>query len=114
MPDAAKVKYIEDEAHTVPWLGGRLVLPGQVVEVPVEDVYAYTQQADRWEPYDAAAKKAHKQATEARDEQAALDAADLEARFGPAEPSEAAPDEPEPAEPAAPAAGPTPATTPED
>jgi hypothetical protein len=79
MSDVAKVKNIEDEAHTVPALGGRLVLPGQVVEVPVEDVYGYTQQADRWEPHDAAAKKVHKQAARRPRGCRGREAADLEA-----------------------------------
>lgn len=40
----------------VPWLGDRLVLSGQRVEVPDEDVYAYTQQEATWEAVDDSAK----------------------------------------------------------
>jgi hypothetical protein len=58
----AKVKNISGGDLTVPWLGGRLVLAGQVVEVPDDDTYAYTQQTSTWEPNDAKAKSAHKAA----------------------------------------------------
>jgi hypothetical protein len=58
----AKVKNISGGDLTVPWLGGRLVLAGQVVEVPDGDTYAYTQQTSTWEPNDAKAKSAHKAA----------------------------------------------------
>jgi hypothetical protein len=60
--DTAKVRNISGEDLLVGWLNGRLVLDGQAVEVPLEDVYAYTQQTQTWEPYDNAAKKAHKEA----------------------------------------------------
>lgn len=41
------IKYLGTEPRTLPWEGGRLVLPGQVVEV--RDPDAYTCQ-DIWEP----------------------------------------------------------------
>lgn len=57
----AKIKNETGEDRILPWLGDRLVLAGQVVEVSDDDVYAYTQQ-DGWKPADDAAKKAHKAA----------------------------------------------------
>lgn len=57
----AKIKNVSGVDLVVPWLGDRLVLAGQVVEVPDGDVYAYTQQ-ESWDPADAAAKKAHDKA----------------------------------------------------
>ena len=55
----AKVKNISGEDRTVPGLGGRLVLAGQVVEVPDDEVYAYTQQTSTWAPADEPAKAKH-------------------------------------------------------
>lgn len=57
----AKIKNVFGEDRTLPWLGNRLVLDGQVVEVPDEDVYAYTQQSG-WEPADDAAQGIHDEA----------------------------------------------------
>lgn len=48
----------------VPPLGDRLVMAGQVVEVPDADVYGFTQQ-DAWDAVDEAAKAAHDEATTA-------------------------------------------------
>lgn len=53
----AKIKNLGDDC-TVPWLGGRLVLGGQVVEVPDAEVWAYTQQ-ERWEPADKKTQALH-------------------------------------------------------
>lgn len=69
----AKIRNTTGEDRTLPWLGGRLVLEGQVVDVPDEDTYAYTQQSG-WEPVDEAAKAAH-------------DAADIPESTGPVEPA---------------------------
>lgn len=43
-----KLKNISGEDRTVPALASRLVLAGQVVEVPDEDVDAYTCQETIW------------------------------------------------------------------
>lgn len=53
-----KVKNTSGEDRIVPGLGGRLVLAGAVVDVPLEDVYSYTCQSN-WEAHDTAATKAH-------------------------------------------------------
>lgn len=42
-----EIKYLGTEPRVLPWEGGRLVLPGQVVDVEEPD--AYTCQ-DIWEP----------------------------------------------------------------
>ena len=82
-PKTGKVKNISGEDLVAGWLGGRLVVDGQAVEVPLDDVWSYTQQSGTWEPYDNAAKKAHKEHLEnALDREAAELAAlepDLEA-----------------------------------
>jgi hypothetical protein len=88
----AKVKNVSGEDLTVAWLNNRLVLAGQAVEVPVEDVFAYTQQAETWEPYDNAAKKVHKEHHEAALEREAAELAALE----PETPEDAG-EQPEPA-----------------
>lgn len=44
----AKVKNVSGEDRTVPELGGRLVLAGEVVEVPDERADAYTCQESNW------------------------------------------------------------------
>ena len=54
-----KIKNVSGEDLVVPWLGGRLVVAGQAVEVPDDEVYAYTQQTSTWAPGDEAAEKAH-------------------------------------------------------
>lgn len=43
-----KVKNVSGVDRTVPALGGRLVLAGQEVEVPAEDVKSYTAQESIW------------------------------------------------------------------
>lgn len=53
----AKIKNVSGEDRLVPWLGGRLVLDGQVVDVPDRDVPAYCCQTETWSPADAATKK---------------------------------------------------------
>lgn len=65
MSETGKVKNISGEDLIDAWSGGRLVVAGATLDVPLEQVWAYTQQAERWAPYDAAAKKAHKPAFEA-------------------------------------------------
>lgn len=71
MPETAaptgKVKNVSGESLIDSWSGGRLVLDGATLEVPVDQVYAYTQQAERWAPHDNHAKKAHKEGAEARE-----------------------------------------------
>lgn len=57
----AKIKNTFGEDRIVPWLGDRLVLAGQVVDVPDDDVYAYTQQSG-WAPFDDQAKALHEAA----------------------------------------------------
>jgi hypothetical protein len=54
----AKIRNASGEDRLVPWLGDRLVLAGQVVDVPDDDVYAFTQQT-AWSPADPAATEAH-------------------------------------------------------
>jgi len=44
----AKVKNVSGSDLLVPWLGGRLVLAGAVVDVPDEDVESYTCQESNW------------------------------------------------------------------
>jgi hypothetical protein len=46
----AKVKNVSGEARTVPAMGGRLVLEGQVLEVPDELVETFTDQESVWAP----------------------------------------------------------------
>lgn len=83
MPDTAKVKNVGGEDLIDAWSGWRLVEAGQVLEVPVDDVYAYTHQAGRWAPVDAPAKKAHKEGEDARAERDAAEAALTAAFQGP-------------------------------
>lgn len=66
-PKTAKVRNVSGEDLTVGWLAGRLVLAGQAVEVPLEDVFAYTSQPGTWEPYDNTAKKITKDGAEAEE-----------------------------------------------
>lgn len=56
---AAKIKNVSGEDRTVPGLGGRLVVADAVVEVPIEDVYAYTCQGTNWSPANKEAQAAH-------------------------------------------------------
>lgn len=53
-----KIKYLGEEARTLPWEGGRLVEPGQVIEVA--DAEPYTCQSI-WEPVGAKSAKAEKE-----------------------------------------------------
>ncbi len=60
----AKIKFTPDDGYDRTVTVGfqvRSVVPDQVIEVPVEDVYGFTCQSI-WEPVDAEAKKAHKDA----------------------------------------------------
>lgn len=54
-----KVKNISSEPLIVPALGGRMVLPGQVVEVGESDVYGFTCQTETWAPSGDDAQAAH-------------------------------------------------------
>jgi hypothetical protein len=49
----ARIRNISGEDRIVPWLGGRLVIDGAVVEVPDEDFEAYTCQESTWAPVSA-------------------------------------------------------------
>lgn len=62
---AAKIKNVSGEDRLVPGLGGRLVIAGAVVDVPVEDVYAYTCQEANWSPANKEAQTVHDAAVEA-------------------------------------------------
>lgn len=57
----ARVRFLGPEQVTVPELGGRVVQPDEVVEVPDERFEAYVCQVTNWEaieePGQAAAKK---------------------------------------------------------
>ena len=55
----ARIKNTSGQDRLVPWLGGRLVVAGAVVEVPAEDVTAYTQQVGTWAPADDKAQQLH-------------------------------------------------------
>jgi hypothetical protein len=55
----AKVKNISGEPLLVPALGGRMVLPGQVVDVADEAVYGFTCQKQTWAPVGDEAQAAH-------------------------------------------------------
>ncbi len=68
MATAAKIKNVSGEDRMVPSLGGRLVLAGALVDVPAEDVYAYTCQATNWSPANKEAQAAHDAAVEANNE----------------------------------------------
>jgi hypothetical protein len=54
-----KIKNVSGEARTLGGPHGRFVAKGATIDVDLDEVYGYTQQAI-WEPVDAAAKKAHK------------------------------------------------------
>lgn len=53
----AQIKYVGPEPRTMPLEGGRLVLPGQIVDVPDERADSYTIQ-DIWEPAKGVSKAA--------------------------------------------------------
>jgi hypothetical protein len=53
-----KIKNTSGDALTLPWLGDRLVLPGQVIEVPPEIAEAYSFPAPTWSKSKAAADHA--------------------------------------------------------
>lgn len=59
----AQIKYVGPEARTMPLEGGRLVLPGQVVDVPDERADSYTSQ-DIWKPVSKGSSKAASAAEE--------------------------------------------------
>ena len=54
----AKIKYIGGEAATVPALGGRLVMPGSVHDVPEGwDIEQFTDQETNWAPVKPSTKR---------------------------------------------------------
>lgn len=55
----AKIQNVSGDDRTVPSLGGRLVLADQIVEVPDDAVYGFTQQTDVWAPAGEGAQEAH-------------------------------------------------------
>jgi hypothetical protein len=65
MATAAKIKNVSGVDRLVPGLGGRLVMADAVVEVPAEDVHAYTCQESTWAPANKEAQAAHDKAVEA-------------------------------------------------
>jgi hypothetical protein len=69
------VRNTSGEDLFVPDLGGRLVLKGQVIEVPDEKVYGYTCQTETWSAADSDTAAVH-------DEAAERDAAALAAERG--------------------------------
>jgi hypothetical protein len=60
----AKVKNISGEPRIVPALGGRMVLPGQEVEVAEDVVYAFTCQTSTRAPVGSEAQAAHDEGDE--------------------------------------------------
>lgn len=68
----AKIKNVSGEDLVVPVLGGRLVQAGQVIEVPDELVYSFTQQEPNWRPDGDAAETAHEEGHRAYLERAGL------------------------------------------
>lgn len=71
----AKIKNISGDDRIVTDLGSRLALAGQIVDVPLEDVYSYTCQATNWSPADPEAQAAHDAAVAALDTTEAADEA---------------------------------------
>lgn len=65
MTDVGKIKNVSGDDRLVPSLGFRLVLAGQAVDVPLDEVFGFTQQEGTWAPHDAAAKKVHQSTLEA-------------------------------------------------
>lgn len=59
-----KIKNVSGEDRIVALRGGsRLALVDEVFEVEPDEVYGLTCQEDNWRPVDAAAKRAHKDAS---------------------------------------------------
>lgn len=63
-----KIRNVSGEDRIVPALGGRLVVAGQVVDVPADEVFGFTQQSI-WEAADADAQAVHDDADAARNPQ---------------------------------------------
>lgn len=57
-----KIRNVSGESRSIGHAGGRLVLKGATLDVPLEEVYGYTQQDSIWEPADADAQSAHDEA----------------------------------------------------
>lgn len=68
-----KIKNESGEARTIHGVNGRFVPKGAVIEVPIDEVYNYTQQ-EIWSPADPAAKKAHAAGQAAYEERLAAQA----------------------------------------
>lgn len=56
------IKNVSGDDRIVPYLNGRRVLAGQLVDVEPGDVYSFTCQEGIWAPADADAKAEHKAA----------------------------------------------------
>lgn len=69
----AKIRFKGTQPVEDAWLNMRLVLPKQVVDVPVEWVWNYTQ-STLWDPGNKAAKDAHVAGKQARDERLRIEA----------------------------------------
>lgn len=54
-----KLKNVSGSDRTVPSLGGRVVVNGEVVEVSDDEVYGFTCQEANWKPADKATQKIH-------------------------------------------------------
>lgn len=72
MADKAKIRF-EGDAAREDMGSGQAVLPKQVIEVPVVDVWNYTQ-SDLWSAVDKAAKDAELAGRKARDERVRVEA----------------------------------------
>ena len=81
-----KIKNISGERLNVPWLGGRMVMPGQIVEVSADEAYSFTAATAIWEPADDEAQGAH-------DDGAKAEAKAVRAEAGLDEPDEPVDDE---------------------
>lgn len=67
-----KIKNVSGEARTLGGPAGRFVPKGAAIDVPLDEVYLYTQQ-EIWDPADAAAKKAHAEGHAAYEQRLAAD-----------------------------------------
>ena len=55
---ADRIKYVLDEPRTVPSMGGKLVLPGSIHDVPEGwDIEQFTDQTGNWAPVKSTTKK---------------------------------------------------------
>jgi hypothetical protein len=58
----SKIRNVSGEDRVLPWLDGRLVMAGQIIDVPSEHVYNYTCQESMWKPADDEAQALHDKA----------------------------------------------------